>query len=188
MEVRSLFLILLSNFSNREISLKEILFPSNVIFSSARVSVIGNRYISIGSLRRWIIFPLENISPLKNPFYPRYALINNIKITRIHSMRSTKSIDAMLALLAQLPWKIIEILEHYFSERKRTIVEAISPFPDESLLYSSSFSPREIFPPPTKEGKQPLLSQVKNSYKNSVAILPLSNSCNINLRAGKTAG
>lgn len=102
MEVRSLFLILLSNFSNREISLKEILFPSNVIFSSARVSVIGNRYISIGSLRRWIIFPLENISPPKNPFYPRYALINNIKITRIHPMRSTKSIDAMLALLAQL--------------------------------------------------------------------------------------
>lgn len=102
MEVRSLFLILLSNFSNREISLKEILFPSNVIFSSARVSVIGNRYISIGSLRRWIIFPLENISPPKNPFYPRFALINNIKITRIHPMRSTKSIDAMLALLAQL--------------------------------------------------------------------------------------
>lgn len=102
MEVRSLFLILLSNFSNREISLKEILFPSNVIFSSARVSVIGNRYISIGSLRRWIIFPLENISPPKNPFYPRYALINNIKITRIHPMRSSKSIDAMLALLAQL--------------------------------------------------------------------------------------
>lgn len=73
MEVRSLFLILLSNFSNREISLKEILFPSNVIFSSARVSVIGNRYISIGSLRRWIIFPLENISP------PEESLLSTIR-------------------------------------------------------------------------------------------------------------
>lgn len=153
MEVRSLFLILLSNFSNREISLKEILFPSNVIFSSARVSVIGNRYISIGSLRRWIIFPLENIFPPKNPFYPRYALINNIKITRIHPMRSTKSIDAMLALLAQLRSlrKIIEILEHYFSERKRTIVETV-------------YREKKFLPSPMNHSSTLLVSRLEKSF------------------------